>query len=164
MLFDRRVLSWYPCTMTQSELREEIKNAMRGHEEVKLSVLRGLLSACTNELVTKGKKPTDELAEEDLMALVRRAAKQRKDSIEQFSKGGRNDLAEKEKVELTILEAMLPAQMTKEEVEKIAKAKAAELGITDASKKNQLMGSLMKDIIGRADGTIVKQAIDELFV
>ena len=149
--------------MTQLELREEIKNAMRAHDEVQLLVLRGLLTMCTNELVAKGKKPTDELAEDDLMALVRRAAKQRKDSIEQFSKGGRNDLAEKEKAELAILEAMLPAQMAKEEVEVAAKAKAAELGIADASKKNQLMGALMKDLKGKADGGVVKEVIDNLF-
>jgi len=136
---------------------------MRAHDEVQLLVLRGLLTMCTNELVAKGKKPTDELAEDDLMALVRRAAKQRKDSIEQFSKGGRNDLAEKEKAELAILEAMLPAQMAKEEVEVAAKAKAAELGIADASKKNQLMGALMKDLKGKADGGVVKEVIDNLF-
>ena len=149
--------------MTQNELREEIKSAMRNHEEVKLSVLRGLLSACTNELVSKGKKPTDELAEDDLMALVRRGAKQRKDSIEQFENGNRADLAEKEKVELAILEVMLPAQMSKEEVEKLVKIKAAELGITDASKKNQLMGAMMKDLKGNADGTVVKEVVDILF-
>ena len=137
---------------------------MRGHEEVKLLVLRGLLTMCTNELVAKGKKPTDELAEDDLMALVRRAAKQRRDSIEQFEKGGRADLAEKEKAELVILEAMLPVQMARDEVEKLAKAKVAQLGITDASKKNQLMGALMKDLKGLADGTVVKEVVDSLFV
>lgn len=146
---------------------------MRGHEEVKLLVLRGLLSACTNELVAKGKKPTDELAEDDLMALVRRAAKQRKDSIEQFAKGGRADLVAKEKAELAMLEAMLPAQMAKEEVEKLVKTKAVELGILDqaasanasaSQRKNQLMGALMKDLKGRADGTVVKEVIDSLFV
>ncbi len=150
--------------MTQNELREEIKNAMRAHEEVRLLVLRGLLTMCTNELVAKGKKPTDELSQDDILTLVRRAAKQRKDSIEQFFKGGRNDLAEKEKAELSILEAMLPAQMTKEEIELAAKAKAAELGITDASKKNQLMGALMKDLKGKADGTVVKEVVDNLFL
>lgn len=172
--------------MTQSELREEIKNAMRGHEEVRLSVLRGLLSACTNELVAKGKRPTDEMSEDDVMALVRRGAKQRRDSIEQFSKGGRNDLVVKEKAELAILEAMLPAQMARDEVEKLAKVKAAELGILNyaasavgrtesasgetksanasaSQRKNQLMSALMKDLKGLADGTVVKQVVDNLF-
>ncbi|MGH7141208.1 MAG: GatB/YqeY domain-containing protein [Minisyncoccia bacterium] len=148
--------------MTHTQLREEIKSAMKAREEVRLSVLRGLLTACTNELVAKGKKPTDELAEDDVMALVRRAAKQRKDSIDQFEKGGRADLAEKEKVELAILEAMLPVQMSREEIGAAAKAKAAELGF-DASKKNQLMGALMKDLKGKADGSLVKEVVDALF-
>ena len=148
--------------MTQGQLREEIKIALRSKDEVRLSVLRGLLTACTNELVAKGKKPTDELPEDDVMALVRRAAKQRKDSIEQFEKGGRADLAEKEKTELAVLESMLPAQMSRAEIEAAAKAKATELGIADASKKNQLMGALMKDLKGKADGALVKEAVDSM--
>lgn len=149
--------------MTHGQLREEIKNAMRARDEVRLSVLRGLLSACTNELVSKGKKPTDELPEEDVMALVRRAAKQRKDSIDQFEKGGRPELAEKEKMELAILESMLPAQMSHEEIVDAAKKKAAEIGVSDKSKANQLMGALMKDLKGKADGTLVKEVIDSMF-
>jgi len=150
--------------MTQNDLREQMKDAMRAKDAVRLSVIRGLMTMVTNDLVSKGKKPTDELAEDDIMALVRRAAKQRKDSIEQFEKGGRMDLAETEKAELAILETMLPTQMTKEAVETAAKAKAAELGVTDKSKANQLMGALMKDLKGKADGTVVKQVVDALFV
>lgn len=150
--------------MTHNELREAVKTAMKNREEVALLVLRSLLTAVTNELVAKGKKPTDELPEEDIMALVRRAAKQRKDSIEQFEKGGRMDLSEKEKVELAILEAMLPAQMSRDAVEAAARAKAHEMGIDDKAGANQLMGALMKDLKGKADGLLVKQVVDNLFV
>ena len=149
--------------MTQNDLREQMKDAMRAKDAVRLSVIRGIMTMVTNDLVAKGNKPTDTLPEDDIMALVRRAAKQRKDSIEQFEKGGRQDLAETEKAELLILEAMLPTQMSKEEVETAAKAKAIELGITDATKKNQLMGALMKDLKGKADGTLVKEVVDTLF-
>ena len=149
--------------MTHLELKEMIKVAMKAREEVKLSVLRGLLTAATNELISKNQTPDSILPEEDLMALVRRAAKQRKDSITQFEKGGRADLSAKEKNELAILESFLPAMMRKDEVEKIAKAKAVALGIADASKKNQLIGSLMKELKGRADGTTVKEVVDNLF-
>ena len=141
-----------------------MKEAMRAKDAVRLGVIRGLMTAVTNDLVSKGKKPTDELSEEDLLALVRRARKQRKDSIEQFEKGGRADLAEKEKEELVIIETMLPQQMPEAEVEAAAKTKAAELGITDVSKKNQLMGALMRDLKGRADGDMVKVAVDKLFL
>ena len=149
--------------MTHLELREQIKAAMKARAEVRLSVLRGLLSNATNELVAKGKKPTDELSEDDLNALIRRGAKQRKDSIEQFEKGGRADLADKEKEELVILDSFLPALMSKEDVQVLATAKAAELGITDKTKANQLMGMLMKDLKGKADGNVVKEVVDGMF-
>ena len=144
-----------------------MKDAMRAKDSVRLGVIRGIMTAVTNELVAKGGKPTDVLPEEDIMALVRRASKQRKDSIEQFEKGGRSDLAENEKAELAIIEAMLPTQMPEEKVVELAKAKAAEMGITlDAdgkTKANQLMGALMKDLKGLADGTVVKKVVDGLF-
>lgn len=149
--------------MTQNDLREAMKDAMRAKDTVRLSVIRGLMTMVTNDLVAKGNKPTDTLPEDDIMALVRRAAKQRKDSIEQFEKGGRADLAETEKTELAILEAMLPAQMPEDAVRAAAITKAAELGITDKTKANQLMGALMKDLKGKADGTVVKAVVESLF-
>lgn len=149
--------------MTQNDLREAMKDAMRAKDSVRLGVIRGIMTMVTNDLVAKGNKPTDILPEDDIMTLVRRAAKQRKDSIEQFEKGGRTDLAEIEKAELAILETMLPVQMSADEVLAAAKAKAAEMGITDKTKANQLMGALMKDLKGKADGTVVKKVVDELF-
>lgn len=140
-----------------------MKDAMRAKDTVRLSVIRGILTMVTNDLVAKGNKPTDTLPEDDIMALVRRAAKQRRDSIEQFEKGGRADLAETEKAELVILESMLPAQMPEDAVRAAAVAKAAELGITDKTKANQLMGALMKDLKGNADGTVVKAVVESLF-
>ena len=149
--------------MTQNDLREKMKDAMRAKDSVGLSVIRGIITMITNDLVAKGGKPTDILPEDDILALVRRASKQRKDSIEQFEKGGRLDLAETEKAELAVLEEMLPAQMSEDEVRTIATAKATELGIEDKSKANQLMGALMKDLKGKADGTVVKTVVDSMF-
>jgi uncharacterized protein YqeY len=149
--------------MTHQELKEALKAAMKNKETVKLSVVRGLLTSATNELVNKKRKPDDFLTDEELMAVISRAAKQRKDSIEQFEKGGRPELAEGEKAELAILETLLPPQMSEAEVEAAAKAKAAELGVTDKSGANKLMGMLMKDLKGRADGTVVKAVVDRLF-
>src|SRR3989344_4547327 len=117
--------------MKHQELKDAVKTAMKERAEVKLSVLRGLLSAATNEAVAKGKKPDGELTEEELLSAISRGAKQRKDSIEQFEKGGRADLAAKEKEELSILESLLPPQMSPEEIETAVKAKAAEIGFTD---------------------------------
>ena len=75
--------------MTQAELKEAMKDAMRAKDSVRLGVIRGLMAACTNEAVTKGKGPDGVLDEGEMLAIITRAAKQRKDSIEQFEKGGR---------------------------------------------------------------------------
>lgn len=149
--------------MKHQELKDLVKVAMKERAEVKLSVLRGLVASATNELVGKGRKPTDELTEEEVLTVIARAAKQRKDSIDQFRKGGREDLAASEEAELTILESFLPTQMTKEEIEAAAQAKAAEMGVTDKTKANMLMGALMKDLKGKADGTLVKAVVDAMF-
>src|SRR3989338_7350954 len=96
------------------------------------------------------------------MILHQDIKEQSKDSIEQFTKGGREDLVESEKAELTILETYLPAQMSREEVMKIAQAKMTELGITDVSKKGMFMWALMKELKGKADGDVVKSVVDQL--
>ena len=90
--------------------------------------------------------------------------KQRKDSIEQFKKGGREDLVREEEAQLKILETYLPEMMSREEIEKITKAKKEELGIVDKSKQGQLMSALMKELKGKADGIIVKEVVDSLFI
>jgi uncharacterized protein YqeY len=149
--------------MTQAELKETMKGAMRAKDSVRLGVIRGLMAAATNEAVVKGKGPDGILDESEMLAVITRAAKQRKDSIEQFEKGGRPELAEGEKAELSIIMTMLPAQMSREEIEAAAKAKAAEMGVTDKTSANKLMGALMKDLKGRADGNDVKEVVDNLF-
>ena len=149
--------------MTHQELKDSLKDAMRAKDQVRLAVVRGLLSQATNEAVAKAKGPDALLSDDELLTVIMRGAKQRKDSIEQFTAGGRPELAEGEKAELAILEAMLPAQMSREEIVAAATAKAAQLGIADKTKANQLMGMLMKDLKGKADGTVVKEVVDNLF-
>lgn len=139
-----------------------MKEAMKARDEVKLMVIRGIMSACTNELVAQKKMPTDILSEEDVMTVIARAVKQRKDSIDQFRKGGREDLAVKEEAELVILEAFLPPQMSEAEVEEAVKAKMTDMGVTDKSKQGVLMGSVMKDLKGKADGMVVRAVVERL--
>ena len=95
--------------------------------------------------------------------MIIRAVKQRKDSIEQFEKGGRSDLAETEKAELEILEIYLPLQMSREEIIEYVKSRQAELNMADLSKKNQFIGTIMKELKGKTDGALVKEIIDSLF-
>ena len=157
--------------MTQLELKEAIKTAMKARETVKLNVLRGILTMITNDLVAKGRGPDGEITADEMLAVIVRASKQRKDSIEQFEKGGRPELAVAEKEELAIIQTLLPAQMSQDEIVLAAKAKAAKLGIDLSTKleagktgSNKLMGMLMKDLKGRADGNDVKAVVDNLFV
>ena len=147
----------------QQQIKDGIKDAMKAREEVKLSVLRSLSSAFTNELVAKGRKPVDELSDEEALAVITRASKQRKDSIDQFEKGGRPELAESEKAELAVIEAFLPTLMTEEEIKVVVAAKKIELNATDKSKLGMFVGAVMKDLKGKADGALVKKVVEESF-
>ena len=149
--------------MLHEQIKGGIKEAMMAKDSVKLETYRGMLSAFTNELVSKNRKPNEMLSDEEAIAVITRLSKQRKDSIEQFKKGNREDLVKEEQAQLAILETYLPKLMDKSEVETIAKAKKDELGITDATKKGMLMSALMKDLKGKADGMVVKEAVDSLF-
>lgn len=145
------------------DIRTQTTEAMKARDTLRLDVLRGLLSAFTNEAVSKKRKPDEELSDEEVLNVVGRSVKQRKDSIEQFEKGGRADLVASEKAELAILETYLPTQMSRDEIISFVVAKQTELGMTDPAKKNQFMGMIMKELKGKADGTVVKEAIDSLW-
>jgi uncharacterized protein YqeY len=144
-------------------LKESLKEAMKAKDEVRLRTVRSMLTAMTNELVATGKTPQDMIDDQGFLAVVKRLAKQRKESIVQFEAAGRNDLAEPEKAELTVLEAYLPTLMTQEQIRLIAEAKKAELGVTDKSKLGQLVGAVMKELAGKADGGDVKVVVESLF-
>ena len=149
--------------MLHEQIKSKIKEAMMAHDSVSLETYRGMLSAFTNELISKNRKPNEILPDEEALAVITRLSKQRKDSIEQFKKGNREDLVKEEQAQLAILETYLPTLMGYDEVKKLAKVKKDELGITDATKKGMLMSALMKDLKGKADGMTVKQAVDSLF-
>jgi len=145
-----------------SDIKAQMIDAMKAKDSVKLLVIRGLLSSFTNEAVAKKRKPDEMLSDEEVLAVISRAVKQRKDSIEQFEKGGRPELAADEKAEMVILETYLPTQMTREEISAHVKQKF-ESEKPDKEKKNQFMGLVMKELKGRADGMIVKEAVDSSF-
>jgi uncharacterized protein YqeY len=145
-------------------IRDQIKESMKAGDKVRLEVMRGLVTAFTNELVAQKRTPQDVLTDEEALSVISRLSKQRKDSIEQFTKGGRMDLVEEETKQLAILSEYLPEMMGKEDIEKIAKDKKDELGLSDPSKKGLLMSSLMKDLKGKADGARVREVVDQLFI
>lgn len=139
-----------------------IPDALRAKDEVRLRTLRSLATMMTNEVVAKKRKPDEFLTDEEALAVVKRAANQRKDSIEQFEAAGRHELAVPEKEELAVLESFLPEQMSAEAIEAIVKAKMAELGVTEKKDAGKFTGAVMQEIKGRADGAAVKAVIDSL--
>lgn len=146
------------------QIKNNIKDCMKAGDKVRLEVMRGLVTAFTNELVATSRTPQDMLTDEEAIKVITRASKQRKDSIEQFTKGGRTDLVDIEEDQLKILEEFLPKLMERSEIEEVVKNKIAELGVIDPTKKGMFMASIMKDLKGKADGSLVKELVDSLFV
>lgn len=143
-------------------LKKSIPDALRARDLVRLRTLRSLVTAMTNEVVTKKRKPDEFLTDEEAIVVVKRAANQRKDSIEQFEKASRSDLVEPEKAELAIIESYLPQLMSREEIIPIAKAKMAEMGVSNKADAGKFTGALMKELKGKADGGDVKAVVDNL--
>lgn len=149
--------------MLHQTIKDEIKKAMLAKEAERLSALRNIVTAFTSEVMAKGKKPDELIDDDGALVVLKRLAKQRKESIEQFTLGNRPEMAAKETAELAIVESFLPAQMSREEILKIAEAKKAELGITDKTKFGQLMGAITKETKGAADGNLIKEVVESLF-
>ena len=150
------------------QIRGEMKEAMKAKDAIKLSAIRNMLSAFTNEAVATGKTPQDMLEDEQALAVIRRLAKQRKDSIQQFTDAGRMDLVEGEQAELAVLEHYLPQMMSRTDIKPIVEAKKAALGFNDLpaqagkAKAGQLMAAVMAELKGKADGADVKAVVDEM--
>jgi len=149
--------------MIQKDIQEQIGAAMKARDTVRLNTLRGLSAAFVNELVAKGKKPTEELPDEDALAVIRREVKKRKEAADAFEKGGRAESAEKERSEQAILEAYLPQMMSREEIKKTVDVKKAELNVTDKKDMGRLMGAVMQELKGKADGGDVKTVVEASF-
>ena len=137
--------------------------AMKARDDLRVQTLLGALAAFTNELVAKSKKPTEELADNDAITVLKRLAKQRNEAAEVYEKGDRAELAEKESKELKIIEEYLPQMASREDIEKVARAKKEALGVADASGAGKLTGAVMKEFGGSADGGVVKEVVASLF-
>lgn len=149
--------------MLAQTVRDDMKSAMKAKDQLRVDTLRGALAAFTNELVAKGRKPTEEITDADATTVLKRLGKQRKEAADVYEKGGRKELAEKELSELKILEAYLPEMASREEIERVALAKKAQLGVSDAAGMGKLTGAVMKEFAGRADGNDVKEIVSALF-
>ncbi len=144
------------------QIKADVKTAMKERAAAKLAAARNLLSALTNELVATGQKPDGELDDAGAIAVVKRSAKQRQDSIQQFTAGGRADLAADEEKELAYLKNYLPAELAPAEIEKIVKETISETGFKTKADLGKLIGAAMKKLQGRADGAVVKAVAEKL--
>ena len=146
--------------MLKQQLQKELKESMLAKNSEKTSVLRLILSAIGYFEIEKGGAgyiATDE----DVMAVLQKEAKQRRDSIEQFEKGGRPELAEKEKKELEMLSSYLPAQMGEEEIRILVKEAISQTGASSPQDMGKIMGALMPKTKGKADGSTVSTIVRE---
>ncbi len=145
----------------QEKIKGELKQAMMDKNMEKVGVLRMITAAFTNELVYLQRTPTDTLSDEEVLKVLKRELKKRKDAIEQFNAAGRPELAEGEMSEAKIIEEFLPAQMSREEiVAKVTEKLATE--DVDTSGKGKFIGMILKELGDSADGALVKEVVDEL--
>lgn len=130
----------------------------------KLLAVRGLLAAFTNELVANRRQPDEMLEDENALAVIRREAKKRREAIAAFRAGGREDLASNEEAELAYLNSLLPAPLSREEIKKVAAEKMAALNVTEKAFAGRLVGAVIKELRGRAEGKDVKEVVEEMLL
>ena len=144
--------------MTKQKLQEELKQSMLAKDELRTSVLRLLLSAINYYEIQKGGAGY-EATEEDVLSVIQKEAKQRRDSIAEFEKAGRQELVDKETSELKILEAFLPEQMSEDEVSSIVEQTISETGAASMADMGKVMGALGGKLKGKADMGLVSNLV-----
>ena len=138
----------------------DLKTAMREKNATKLGVLRMLKAAMTNAAIEKS-AGQGQLSDADATQVIRKQVKQRQDSIESFEKGGRAELAAKEKEELSILQSYLPQAMSADEVSKIVRETIAEVGATSKAQMGAVMKAVQAKVAGRADGKTLSTEVQK---
>jgi len=142
----------------KEQLAEDLKDAMRANDERRKIAIRMVITAVKNAEVA-AMKPLDEAG---VLGVVGKQVKQRKESIEEFEKAGRRDLVDQEAAELRVLEAYMPAQMPRDEIEAEARGVIAEVGASGPGDKGKVMSALMPRLAGRAEGRTINEVVTEL--
>ncbi|MFA6432365.1 MAG: GatB/YqeY domain-containing protein [Candidatus Paceibacterota bacterium] len=150
--------------MIHQTIKEQVKEALRARDTIRLDTLRGLSALIQNEMIA-GTGKEEFLSDDKVLALIKRSVKQRRDSIEQFRKGGREDLVAKEAAELKILEAYMPTMMSRQELKIIIGSRLSKMkseGTFDPKAAGKLTGAIMKELAGKADGGDVKAVLEDI--
>ena len=140
-----------------NQLQEELKIAMKAGEKAKMMGLRNIIGKIKAAQIDKGESLTDE----ESLKILKTAAKQLKESIDQYQKGGRDDLAEKEAFELTLLEKYLPEQLSEEHIRQTVKNIVKNTRAGSMLNMGKIMGATMQELAGSADGKIVQKIVQE---
>lgn len=139
-------------------LNNDMKQAMKNKEKDKLSVIRMVKASLQNEAIKLG---TKELSEEVELTILSREVKQRKESLHEFDKAGRQDLVDKLHAELAIVELYLPEQLSEEELSEIVKETISEVGATSKAEMGKVMAAIMPKVKGKADGSLVNKLVQQ---
>ena len=143
----------------RERLRADLKDAMRARDATRRGTIRLVEAAIKNAEI---EKRGGELSEQDIQAILQRQVKQRQDSIEQYEQAGRSDLADVERAEIAVIEAYLPQQMSRAEIEAAARDVIQQTGASGPSDRGKVMGQLMPKLRGQADGATVNAVVSEL--
>lgn len=146
--------------MDKVKLQEELTKSMLARNELKTSVLRMLISAINYYEIQKGGAGYS-ASEEDIVSVIGSQAKQRRDSIEEYNKANRSELADKEQKELEILQTYMPAQMSEDEVKKLVSETVSQTGASTIQDMGKVMGALMPKVKGKADGSLVSNLVKQ---
>lgn len=141
--------------MLREKIADEMRAAMKAREQARVATLRMLMTAIKNTEVEK----LHELSDDEVLDVIGREAKRRRESIDAFEKGGRTDLVEKETAELRVLEAYLPDKLSDDEVAALVDQAVAETGASSPKQMGEVMKALMPKIRGRADGAQVSALV-----
>ncbi|CAH2715446.1 putative protein YqeY [Neobacillus rhizosphaerae] len=139
-------------------LNNDMKQAMKNKEKDRLSVIRMVKASLQNEAIKLG---TKELSEDVELTVLSRELKQRKDSLHEFDKAGREDLVEKLRTELAIVELYMPKQLSEDELSVIVKETIAEVGATSKAEMGKVMAAIMPKVKGKADGSLVNKFVQQ---
>jgi uncharacterized protein YqeY len=145
-------------TEPKEQLQAALKEAMINKDNVRRDVIRGLLSAVKQVEIDSQKT----LNADGTVDVLQKEAKKRRESIDEATKVGRNEIADQEKLELAIIETFLPAQLSRDEVKTIVQETIAQTGVTSPKEIGKLMGALMPKVKGLADGKLVNEVVREL--
>ena len=145
----------------KEKILDDLKTAMKSRDSERLLVLRSLKAKILEKEISERKGGESTLTDEQVTEVLIKAAKQRKESIEQFEIGGRDDLADREKQELSIIELYLPEMMGEEDIREAVRQQISQMGATDIGDMGKVMGALMGKLKGKAEGSLINRIVKE---